>query len=48
VRAEELRHGEAPHAVGAEHLGHGLVRLEVLPVVFVLQVVLLDVGPELV
>ena len=41
-----LGHAESAHLVGAEDLGHLLVGDEVLLVVGVLQVVLLDVGPE--
>ncbi len=47
MRADVLGHGEGPELVLAEDLGHGGVGLEELPVLWVLQVVLLDVGPEL-
>ncbi len=45
--ADELGHGKGPHLVLAENLCHGGIRLEELPVLGVLEVVLLDVGPEL-
>ncbi len=45
--ADVLAHGEGPHLVLAEDLGHGGVGLEELLVLRVLEVVLLDVGPQL-
>merc|ERR1719264_955973 len=47
VGREELGHAEGADAVVAEHLCHLLVGGEVLLVLGVLQVVLLDVGPQL-
>jgi len=47
VSTQELGHAESPDAVSAEDLGHLLVGGEVLLVLGVLQVVLLDVGPQL-
>jgi len=47
VAGEELGHAEGADAVVTEHLGHLLVGGEVLLVLWVLQVVLLDVGPQL-
>ena len=47
VSGEELGHAEGADAVGAENLGHLLVGGEVLLVLGVLEVVLLDVGPQL-
>ena len=47
VGADELGHGEGADAVLAEDLGHLLVGEEVLLVLRVLQVVLLEVGPQL-
>jgi hypothetical protein len=44
---EELSHAESTDAVLAENLGHLLVGGKVLLVLGVLEVVLLDVGPEL-
>ena len=44
---EELGHGEGPDAFGSEDLGHLLVGGEELLVLGILQVVLLQVGPEL-
>ena len=41
-----LGHAEALNLLGSEHLGHRLVRGEVLPVLGVLEVVLLQVGPQ--
>ena len=46
VGADVLGHREAAHLVLAEDLGHLLVGDEVLLVLGILQVVLLDVGPE--
>ena len=45
--SQEFAHGKGPHLVVAKDLCHGGVRLEELPVLRVLEVVLLDVGPEL-
>jgi len=47
VSGEELGHAEGTDPVVAEDLGHLLVGGEVLLVLGVLQVVLLDVGPQL-
>jgi len=47
VAGEELGHAEGADAVVTEHLGHLLVGGEVLLVLGVLEVVLLDVGPQL-
>jgi len=47
VSGEELGHAESADAVVAEDLGHLLVGHEELFVLGVLQVVLLDVGPQL-
>jgi len=47
VSTQELGHAESPDAVSAEDLGHLLVGGEVLLVLGVLEVVLLDVGPQL-
>merc|ERR1719369_1071174 len=47
VSGQELGHAERPDAVSAEDLGHLLVGVEVLLVLRVLEVVLLDVGPQL-
>merc|ERR1719376_331888 len=44
---QELGHTESPDAVAAEDLGHLLVGVEELLVLGVLEVVLLDVGPQL-
>ncbi len=44
---EELGHGEGPDAFRSEDLGHLLVGSEELLVLRILQVVLLQVGPEL-
>ena len=43
---EELGHGEPLDLVLSEDLGHLLVGGEVLPVLRVLQVLLLEVGPQ--
>jgi len=47
VSGQELGHTESPDAVSAEDLGHLLVGVEELLVLWVLEVVLLDVGPQL-
>jgi len=47
VRAEELGHTEGADPVVTEDLGHLLVGVEELLVLGVLEVVLLDVGPQL-
>lgn len=47
VSRQELGHGEAAQPLAPEHLGHLLVRDEELLVLRVLEVVLLDVGPQL-
>jgi len=47
VGGEELGHTESTDAVVAEDLGHLLVGDEELLVLGVLEVVLLDVGPQL-
>ena len=47
MSGEELGHGEGPHPLGAEDLGHLLVGGEELLVLGVLEVVLLQVGPQL-
>lgn len=47
VGGEELGHAEGTDAVVAEDLGHLLVGHKELLVLGVLEVVLLDVGPEL-
>ena len=44
---KELGHGEGPNPLGAEDLGHLLVGGEELLVLGVLEVVLLQVGPQL-
>ena len=44
---EELGHGESPDAIGSEDLGHLLVGGEELLVLWVLEIVLLQVGPQL-
>ena len=46
MSGEELGHGEGSHSVVAKDLGHFLVREEVLLVIGVLEVVGLQVGPE--
>jgi len=47
VGAQELGHTESPDAVVAEDLGHLLVGVEELLVLRVLELVLLDVSPQL-
>jgi len=47
VGGKELGHTEGTDAVVAENLGHLLVGVEELLVLGVLEVVLLDVGPQL-
>jgi len=47
VSAQELGHTESTDPVVAEDLGHLLVGVEELLVLGVLEVVLLDVGPQL-
>jgi hypothetical protein len=47
VSREELGHAEGTNTVGTENLGHLLVGEEELLVLGVLEVVLLEVGPEL-
>jgi len=47
VGAEELGHAEGADAVASENLGHLLVGVEELLVLGVLEVVLLDVSPQL-
>ena len=47
MSGEELGHGECTNAIRPEDLGHLLVRSEELLVLGVLQVVLLQVGPQL-
>jgi len=47
VSGQELGHAESPDAIVAEDLGHLLVGVEELLVLGVLEVVLLDVGPQL-
>ena len=47
VGGEKLGHAEGTDLLGAENLGHLLVGGEVLLVLGVLEVVLLQVGPEL-
>ncbi len=44
---KELGHGERPDTIRAKDLGHLLVRGEELLVLGVLEVVLLQVGPQL-
>ena len=46
MSGEELGHGEGPHPVVAKDLRHLLVGEEVLLVLGVLEVVSLQVGPE--
>ena len=46
VFLQVLGHAEALNLLASEHLGHRLVRGEVLPVLGVLEIVLLQVGPE--
>ena len=43
---KELGHGECPDTIRAKDLGHLLVRGEELLVLGVLEVVLLEVGPQ--
>ena len=43
---QELRHSETPDLLIPEDGSHGLIRGEVLLVVGVLEVLLLQVGPE--
>jgi len=47
VSRQELGHGEAPHPLSSEDLGHLLVGGEELLVLGVLEVVLLEVSPQL-
>ena len=47
VSGEELGHAEGADAVGAENLGHFLVGGEKLLVLGVLQIVFLQVSPQL-
>ena len=47
MSGEELGHGEGADTVGSENLGHLLVGGEELLVLGVLEVVLLEVGPQL-
>merc|ERR1719295_779712 len=44
--AQELRHREGTHTLGAEDLGHLLVGREELLVLRVLEVVFLQIGPQ--
>lgn len=44
---EKLGHGEAPHSLCAKDLGHLLVGSEELLVLRILEIVLLEVGPQL-
>ncbi len=47
MSGEELGHGEGANAVGSKDLGHLLVGGEELLVLGVLEVVLLEVSPQL-
>ena len=47
VSAEKLGHSKSTNAFSSEDLGHLLVRGEVLLVLRVLEVVLLEVSPQL-
>lgn len=47
VSADELGHGESADLLLTENLGHLLVGLEELLVLGVLEIVLLNVGPQL-
>ena len=45
--AKVFSHAKSPHLVLAEDLGHLFVGLEILLVLWILELMLLDVGPEL-
>jgi hypothetical protein len=47
VSAEVFSHGKTSHFFFSKNFGHSFVRLEILLVVWVLKLVLLDVGPKL-